>query len=1688
MLLRFPPVFFLSDGTGKPDCGDISPLLGSTSTPVIDPSTGTIYVEAYSYESGTYVHRLHALDITTGAEKTFGPATIAGTVVGTGDGGSTVTFNPYNENDRPALTLVNGTVYLAFAASCADQVPFHGWVFAYDASTLTQQGIFLTTPNGSFGGIWMTGDGLAADASGNIYTSTGNGDFDTLNIPATDVGDSVLKLTLNNGILNLADYFTPYDQETLSDEDKDVASGGILLLPDQPGPFPHEMVAAGKEGRIYLINRDQFTTGNQHYCANCSSDPQIVQESASGYINGMFSTPAYWNSTLYYWSPNLYLKAIPMANGLLNFNSVSDTQDAYGWPGANLSVSANGNSNGILWALKTDAFSTGGAAVLRAYDATNVSNRLYSSDVNPNDAAGPAVKFTVPMVANGKVYVGSADQLTAYGPSGATPTPTSSSTPSATPTPSPTANPTTTTAATLTPMASPTLTLVPTPSSLPTGSPTATLATTPTASPTATQISLFGTATRTEVGYEGVSASVTLPGGGETVSSATLVLVQCFVRAGNPSVTPAAGWTSFASSIDSTDVQYLIYKLYPANSTIDSSVALAFDGGGVSFAEIEAIAYQGVSGIDVGPLETHSTNSSTSTTAPAITTVNDDDTIVWFYSSMLPFSGTVSAVSAGSMESHSDASTAPANAYGCQAVAALGQGTQGTEAAQSMTCSAAEDLNSGIVVALASATAPTVTPSSSPSLSPALSPTPALTPSPSFSPSNSPSPSPSPLATPTANPTTTTAATLTPMASPTLTLVPTPSSLPTGSPTATLATTPTASPTATQISLFGTATRTEVGYEGVSASVTLPGGGETVSSATLVLVQCFVRAGNPSVTPAAGWTSFASSIDSTDVQYLIYKLYPANSTIDSSVALAFDGGGVSFAEIEAIAYQGVSGIDVGPLETHSTNSSTSTTAPAITTVNDDDTIVWFYSSMLPFSGTVSAVSAGSMESHSDASTAPANAYGCQAVAALGQGTQGTEAAQSMTCSAAEDLNSGIVVALASATAPTVTPSSSPSLSPALSPTPALTPSPSFSPSNSPSPSPSPLATPTANPTTTTAATLTPMASPTLTLVPTPSSLPTGSPTATLATTPTASPTATQISLFGTATRTEVGYEGVSASVTLPGGGETVSSATLVLVQCFVRAGNPSVTPAAGWTSFASSIDSTDVQYLIYKLYPANSTIDSSVALAFDGGGVSFAEIEAIAYQGVSGIDVGPLETHSTNSSTSTTAPAITTVNDDDTIVWFYSSMLPFSGTVSAVSAGSMESHSDASTAPANAYGCQAVAALGQGTQGTEAAQSMTCSAAEDLNSGIVVALASATAPTVTPSPSPSLSPALSPTPALTPSPSFSPSNSPSPSPSPLATPTANPTTTTAATLTPMASPTLTLVPTPSSLPTGSPTATLATTPTASPTATQISLFGTATRTEVGYEGVSASVTLPGGGETVSSATLVLVQCFVRAGNPSVTPAAGWTSFASSIDSTDVQYLIYKLYPANSTIDSSVALAFDGGGVSFAEIEAIAYQGVSEIDVGPLETHSTNSSTSTMAPAITTVNDGDTIVWFYSSILPFSGTVSAVSAGTMESHSDASTAPANAYGCQAIAALGQGTQGTEAAQSMTCSAAEDLNSGIVVALASATAPTVTPSPSPSLSPALSPTPALTPSPSFSPSNSPSPSPSPLATPSASPSPA
>jgi hypothetical protein len=405
-------------------CDDM-PQVGITSTPVIDPTSKTIYVEAKSTNGTSYFHRLHALDLLTGNEKTPGPIVIAGTVSGIGDGSSNgqIAFDNLHQLNRPGLLLMSGTIYIAYASHC-DFSPYHGWLFAYDAATFTKKSVYVTTPNGGMGGFWLSGAGVAADANGNIFIPSGNGDFDTTNVPAKETGDTVLKLGTANQILTQLDYFTPFDQNTLNGNDIDLGSGGALLLPDQPGSFPHILVEAGKEGKIYVVDRDQMTTNNSHYCSGCTNDPQIIEESGNDTVglspNAMFNIGAYWNSTLYFWGASDVLKSIPIANGLPDFTHITGASPQIGFPGAGVSVSSNGTTAGsaIVWAIDSTHLSSPGPgpAVLYAYDATNILTTLYSSAQNATrDAAGNAVKFTVPTVANGKVYVGTSTEIDVYG-------------------------------------------------------------------------------------------------------------------------------------------------------------------------------------------------------------------------------------------------------------------------------------------------------------------------------------------------------------------------------------------------------------------------------------------------------------------------------------------------------------------------------------------------------------------------------------------------------------------------------------------------------------------------------------------------------------------------------------------------------------------------------------------------------------------------------------------------------------------------------------------------------------------------------------------------------------------------------------------------------------------------------------------------------------------------------------------------------------------------------------------------------------------------------------------------------------------------------------------------------------------------------------------------------------------------
>ena len=400
---------------------DINPEMGITGTPTIDPLTNTLYVVVNTKEGTNIVYRLHAVDITTGAEKFGGPMLMTASVPGSApDGnGSTVPFNPQWANQRPGLLLLNGFLYIGFG-SHGDNGPWHGWVLAYNATTLQQTGAWCTSPNGKGNGIWGAGSGLTADAAGNIYVATGNGD-DTVATPAPppsttiDYGDSIVKLGVTNGIPVPVDYFTPWNQASLSSGDTDLGSGGVIALPNQPGPFPHILIQAGKQGEIYVVNRDQLTSDGSHYCNGCTSDPEIIQPLA-GATGGLWSMPAYWNGQIYMWGNAGHLVAYSLTNGMLSQSPTSSSAESSNFPGSTPVVSSSGTTNGIVWAVESDAYTTSGPAILRAYTATNVSNLLYASNLTAGrDTLGNAVKFVVPVVTNGKVYVGAQKEVDVFG-------------------------------------------------------------------------------------------------------------------------------------------------------------------------------------------------------------------------------------------------------------------------------------------------------------------------------------------------------------------------------------------------------------------------------------------------------------------------------------------------------------------------------------------------------------------------------------------------------------------------------------------------------------------------------------------------------------------------------------------------------------------------------------------------------------------------------------------------------------------------------------------------------------------------------------------------------------------------------------------------------------------------------------------------------------------------------------------------------------------------------------------------------------------------------------------------------------------------------------------------------------------------------------------------------------------------
>jgi len=435
---------------------DIVPEVGITATPVIDPASGALYVvtKTKDMEGGVehIVQQLHALSVATGAEMFGGPVTIADTTVnpdgsytynsgpsvaGTGDGSinGVLSFNALSQNERAALVLNGGLVYLSYS-SHGDSYPNHGWILGYNAQTLQPTAVFCATPNGSDGTIWGAGEGLAVDSQGNMYFVTGNGTFDTTLVPGTndpsidfpsegDYGDSVVKIAvdptstpsnpdINGWGLQVLDYFTPSDQQSLDDNDTDYGSGGPLLLP-ATATGPQVLLTAGKEGTIYVIDTDTGQMGE--FNANSNNVYQEIQ----GQIGGMWGSPVYFNGSVYYGSVGDNIEAFQLqANNMLSTSPTSTSPESFGYPGPNPEISADGSSDGILWAIDDTAYGSQGPGVLYAYDAANLGNELYnSSDAGARDQSAGAVKFTVPTIAGGMVYVGGEYALNIYGLIGA---------------------------------------------------------------------------------------------------------------------------------------------------------------------------------------------------------------------------------------------------------------------------------------------------------------------------------------------------------------------------------------------------------------------------------------------------------------------------------------------------------------------------------------------------------------------------------------------------------------------------------------------------------------------------------------------------------------------------------------------------------------------------------------------------------------------------------------------------------------------------------------------------------------------------------------------------------------------------------------------------------------------------------------------------------------------------------------------------------------------------------------------------------------------------------------------------------------------------------------------------------------------------------------------------------------------
>ena len=410
----------------KPSNALIAPEISISSTPVIDTSTNTIYVAVSTRESGSIVHRLHALSLTSGAEKFGGPIKIQGSVPGTYPPlavNGRVPFDAPQHLQRPALLLLNGNVYIAFGSN-GDALPYNGWLFVYSAAgtgVLHQVALFCTSPDKGASAIWQSGNGPAVDPSGNVYVATGNGPFD-LNTGGRDAGNTVLKLGLGSTGLFVIDYFTPFNQATLNSEDLDLGAGGPIMPPNQTGAaVPNLVIVGGKDGNIYSIARGSLGKFN----STKNNDVQTIPLGNPEPTNGLFATPAAIGNHIYFGEINEPLDLFTFSSGQLSTAPTAQTTTVFQYPGTSPMISTNHGSNVIVWTLDLHGYvggtpeggvNTPSPAVLHAYDGSTLQELYNSTQAGSRDTAGNALKFTSPTIANGRVYVGTAGVLDVYGP------------------------------------------------------------------------------------------------------------------------------------------------------------------------------------------------------------------------------------------------------------------------------------------------------------------------------------------------------------------------------------------------------------------------------------------------------------------------------------------------------------------------------------------------------------------------------------------------------------------------------------------------------------------------------------------------------------------------------------------------------------------------------------------------------------------------------------------------------------------------------------------------------------------------------------------------------------------------------------------------------------------------------------------------------------------------------------------------------------------------------------------------------------------------------------------------------------------------------------------------------------------------------------------------------------------------